>query len=105
MKGRKDMERASGFQTKRFTQVRKSSVQLAEIELIKAELLDPQRPFPLVIKPNLPEIDLVEWARGNRDFAQNKLLQHGALLFRGFAVNSVQDFERFADACCPNLFG
>lgn len=99
------MERISGFQTKRFTQIRKSPVQLSEIELIKTELLDPQRSFPLVIQPNLPEIDLLEWARSNRDFVQTKLLQHGALLFRGFDVNSVQRFEEFADACCPNLFG
>lgn len=47
----------------------------------------------------------MEWARSNRDFVQDNLLKHGALLFRGFAINSAKDFELFADACCPNLFG
>jgi alpha-ketoglutarate-dependent taurine dioxygenase len=99
------MEKISSFPTKRFTQVKKSSIQLSEIEIIQTELLAPEQRFPLVIKPNLPEIDIVEWARSNIDFIEEKLLQHGALLFRGFAVNSARDFELFAEACCPNLFG
>jgi alpha-ketoglutarate-dependent taurine dioxygenase len=99
------MQKISGFQAKRFTQIRKNSIQLSDIELVQTELLDANRTFPLVIKPNLPEIDLIEWARSNRDFIEEKLLQHAALLFRGFAVNSPKDFEQFADAACPNLFG
>jgi len=91
----------SGFQAKRFTQIRKNSIQLSDIELVQTELLDSNRTFPLVIKPNLPEIDLVEWARSNRDFIEEKLLQHAALLFRGFVVNSPKDFEQFAEAACP----
>lgn len=99
------MLRTSEFPAKRFTQIKKNSIQLSEIELIHTDLLDSQRAFPLVINPNLPEIDLVEWTWSNRDFIEEKLLKHGALLFRGFAVNSPKDFELFAEAACPNLFG
>jgi len=58
-----------------------------------------------MIRPNLAEIDIVEWARNYRSFVGDKLLKHGALLFRGFTVNSPKEFEQFAEACCPDLFG
>ncbi len=50
-------------------------------------------------------LDLIGWARGNQEFIQTKLLDHGAILFRGFKVPSVSDFEQFALASCPGLFG
>jgi alpha-ketoglutarate-dependent taurine dioxygenase len=41
---------------------------------------------------------LVDVAPRVRDELQDELLHHGALLFRGFAVNDPRDFQAFADA-------
>jgi alpha-ketoglutarate-dependent taurine dioxygenase len=54
--------------------------------------------FPLVLEPAFAEIDLSGWARDHRDFLQSRLLRHGALLLRGFAVEGVEEFEAFVAA-------
>jgi alpha-ketoglutarate-dependent taurine dioxygenase len=55
--------------------------------------------------PEGVELDLAEWAGTAREFLEARLLQHGAILLRGFGVESVGDFERFASTLCPELFG
>ena len=50
-------------------------------------------------------LDLAEWATSNRALIESKLFEHGAILFRGFNLKTVQDFERVASSVCPDLFG
>lgn len=52
------------------------------------------RPLPLVFQPEAPGANLAEWAASNRQLWEQKLCQHGALLFRGFSVNEAAEFER-----------
>lgn len=60
--------------------------------------LQPDTNLPLVIRPNLEEVDLVQWAAKNQDSISTLLLKHGGLLFRGFSMESAIDFERFIRA-------
>jgi 2-polyprenyl-3-methyl-5-hydroxy-6-metoxy-1,4-benzoquinol methylase/alpha-ketoglutarate-dependent taurine dioxygenase len=87
-----------------FRSARRRGVDLAQLRTIKTEFLAPNTRLPLVVVPDSADIDLVEWAGKNREFIEAKLLDHGAMLFRGFAVNSVTEFESFANAVCPDLF-
>lgn len=48
---------------------------------------------PLVIKPVQADVVLTAWIDANRDLIQKKLLKYGGILFRGFHVGSVPDFE------------
>jgi alpha-ketoglutarate-dependent taurine dioxygenase len=48
---------------------------------------------PLVIKPILPDVLLTAWIDANRELIQKKLLKYGGILFRGFRIESVPDFE------------
>jgi Taurine catabolism dioxygenase TauD, TfdA family len=48
--------------------------------------------------------DLADWAKMNRDFINTKLVEHGAILFRGFNLESPVDFERVASSICSELF-
>jgi alpha-ketoglutarate-dependent taurine dioxygenase len=50
--------------------------------------------FPLVIKPAVKGVDLPTWAELSRDWLQTQLLEHGAILFRDFAVPSVEVFQK-----------
>ena len=60
--------------------------------------LRPDNPLPLVLRPALPDVDLIAWARANLDFIDSSLLRHGAILFRDFALPEVSQFERLIEA-------
>ena len=60
--------------------------------------LRPNSPLPLVLRPATRGVSLIEWARSNTDFIDSSLLQHGAILFRGFDLVEVAEFERLIEA-------
>ncbi|HVZ39808.1 MAG TPA: TauD/TfdA family dioxygenase [Candidatus Kapabacteria bacterium] len=54
--------------------------------------------LPLVMRPAVHGIDLIEWIAANRAYADALLHLHGALLFRGFNLRTADDLERFIGA-------
>jgi amino acid adenylation domain-containing protein len=90
---------------KKFMQVKPKAMKLPQGELITTEYLQPGETLPLVIKPAVEQIDLIDWVKSNKKFLETKLLSHGALLFRGFKIDSASAFENLAQAICPKLFG
>lgn len=54
--------------------------------------------LPALVQPRLPGISLPQWAAVNQAEIHQRLLTHGAILFRGFAVNQVQDFNDYVDS-------
>ncbi|MBD1945567.1 TauD/TfdA family dioxygenase, partial [Coleofasciculus sp. FACHB-712] len=89
----------------KFKNIKPKAVTLPKGELVKTEYLQAGETFPLVLKPAVNEVDIVDWAKNNQELIQTKLLQHGAILFRGFNEPLVSIFEQFAQAICPQLFG
>jgi len=89
----------------KFKTIKPKAVSLPQRQLIQTRLLQPGQSLPLVIEPDSAEIDLADWSMSHRDFIETHLLKHGALLFRGFNLNSAVDFEKVANAIQPNLFG
>ncbi|MBD2040238.1 non-ribosomal peptide synthetase [Microcoleus sp. FACHB-672] len=89
----------------KFKTIKPKALSLPQGELIQTEFLKPGETFPLVIKPAVAEVDIIDWAKNNREFIETKLLQHGAILFRGFNEPLVSVFEQFALSLCPQLFG
>jgi alpha-ketoglutarate-dependent taurine dioxygenase len=63
------------------------------------------RDLPLVIQPGAHrDVErLSQWLRDNAAWVQDRLVQHGALLFRGFAIEAAPDFERVARAIDDEL--
>jgi len=59
--------------------------------------------LPCVISPNLREVDLPSWAKDNREFLEQTLLSHGAVLFRGFNLKTSEDFQRYLDEISVEL--
>jgi alpha-ketoglutarate-dependent taurine dioxygenase len=84
---------------------RRRVVDLAQVRAVTTSYLAPEARLPLVITPGTEDVDLIEWSAQNRGSIEAKLLDHGAILFRGFNLNSVSQFESFAKAICPDLFG
>src|SRR6185436_9828617 len=60
--------------------------------------LRPGSPLPLVVRPAIKGVDLVKWVTLNPGFVDSYLLRNGAILFRGFGLTAVEDFERMIEA-------
>ncbi|NEQ95205.1 MAG: amino acid adenylation domain-containing protein [Cyanothece sp. SIO2G6] len=87
---------------KKFKRVTPQAVQQATTDLVTIQ------PLPcgvMTVQPNNHDVNLVLWAKGERAALNDKLLKHGALLFRGFSIETAKDFEQAAVAICPDLFG
>jgi hypothetical protein len=84
---------------------RRRGVNLFAINQIKTGYLKSDESLPLLIEPAIAGVDLAEWAGNNKQFLEDSLLRNGAILFRGFSVDSVPEFEQFAATICPELFG
>ncbi|MDJ0842246.1 MAG: TauD/TfdA family dioxygenase [Acidobacteriota bacterium] len=75
-----------------------------DAELVSKTYIEADKHFPLVIKPNQSDVDLAAWAGANVDMLEAELLNHGAVLLRGFGVASTGQFSKFANAVCE-LYG
>lgn len=81
--------------------VRRKAMNVSEQQLVSERLLSPEHALPLVIEPAVSGVDLVAWATRERESLEKKLLQYGALLFRGFSVLSVEQFDQVIAALSP----
>ena len=61
-------------------------------------------PLPLLIEPAVDGVELAEWTASNRDQVDAYFDKHGAILFRGFAIDGATGFERIAGSIASNLF-
>jgi amino acid adenylation domain-containing protein/non-ribosomal peptide synthase protein (TIGR01720 family) len=84
--------------------LRRQSVDLSGLSLVRSRSLLPDQLLPLLAEPVESEVDLAGWAETHRTDLDAWLATHGAVLFRGFGLGSVPEFERCAAAICPNLF-
>lgn len=88
---------------KSLSQGRRKMVTISEGELVTTGYLQPAQRLPLVMQPAVRDVNLFEWATNNREVVETQLLAHGAILFRGFKISTVADFERFITATSGQL--
>jgi amino acid adenylation domain-containing protein len=99
------VEKSSAAKPSPFKNVKPKSVSLGQSDqLVATGLLKPGQELPLVFTPQIEDLDLPEWAASHRKELEAQLGRHGALLFRGFKIDSPEVFERFAAAVCDELF-
>src|ERR671933_1180179 len=75
---------------------------------MKIGTLDSNQNLPLLVEPDTEREssnldNLLSWYRDNSELLANKLLKHGAILFRGFGVNTISAFEKFVTSVSGNL--
>ena len=73
-------------------------------ELVQFEYLSTGETLPLVLQPTVDDVDLTDWAADNQEWLENQLAKHGAILFRGFEIDTPAVFERFGLKICRDLF-
>ena len=79
-------------------QVKRRAVSVSPQNQVRGHCLNPGDEFIYVIEPALKDVDLMAWGAANKREIERKLYQHGAILFRGFDLNSVGQFETFTAA-------
>lgn len=78
-------------------------VRIADQSLVRTFPLQSGRKLPLVVQAGIETPDLFRWAANNREFINGNLADCGALLFRGFHIQTQADFERFLPAVSTDL--
>jgi alpha-ketoglutarate-dependent taurine dioxygenase len=96
-----DPEQSKGG-ARRLPATRRKAVSPAETELVNTGNLRPDWQLPLVVTPAVDGVSLLEWVAANRTQIDAWLQHHGGILFRGFGVGSVGEFERFIEAAADN---
>lgn len=86
-----------------FRGIKRQPLRVSAEDLVKTGYLDPAQPLPLVVEPHVADLGLAGWVSGRRDFIEELLLRHGAILFRNFAVESSVQFREIASALYPDL--
>ena len=71
--------------------------------MVDLALLDPLAYLPFAVTPRLEGVVLNPWIERNADRLRDLLQQHGALLFRGFGIDSPERFAQAASTLSPNL--
>ncbi|GAB2198754.1 non-ribosomal peptide synthetase [Sessilibacter sp. MAH4] len=61
--------------------------------------------LPYVFLCNNSDINSTVWVKEYIDTIHEKLLSHGAVLFRNFGLQTPVDFEQFVESMHPQLFG
>jgi alpha-ketoglutarate-dependent taurine dioxygenase len=88
----------------RLKSIKRTATNLTKLAFVEKSYLDSSEGMPLVLNAAVRELDLSGWAAMNSEFIGSELLKHGAILFRGFKIDSVDEFKRFAQSICLNLF-
>ena len=88
----------------RLKSARRKVVNVSQESLVTIDKLNCGENSILMAQPAAGNVDLIDWARINKESIEAKLLEHGAILFRGFNKGSLLEFEQFAAALCPELF-
>lgn len=85
-----------------FQNVKPKTVSISQETLVRFDAVA-NRSFPLLVQPAVAGVNLTNWARSNAGLIESLLAKHGALLFRGFSVSAISQFEEFTRAITPAL--
>lgn len=72
-------------------------------DLVRQSALFADGSLPRLIEPATEGIDLSQWLAKNKEAVETLLLEAGGILFRGFALQTVTDFEHAARAFAGQL--
>jgi alpha-ketoglutarate-dependent taurine dioxygenase len=78
--------------------ITRTRVDMENPSLVSLETFAPGKPLPLVIQPAVNGLDPIAWAGNNAAFVESKLLEAGAILFRGFDIEDVDRLNMFITA-------
>lgn len=78
----------------------RKQLRLSEESLVSFSTFGDANQLPLVVQPAVPGVNLPNWLVNQRDFIRQEILQHGAVLFRGFGAGLPDDLQAAVNALC-----
>jgi alpha-ketoglutarate-dependent taurine dioxygenase len=90
----------TGSPIKKLAAVPRRAVTLENDLGVRARPLRAEGELPLLVTPGGAGGDLVGWARGHREWLAANLLAHGGILFRGFPLRDLGEFQELIEAAC-----
>src|SRR4051794_2321622 len=78
------------------------AVSVSQQDLVQMEPMN-ESGLPLVVRPAVPGVSLASWAEASRDLISRQLAKHGGLLFRGFEIPRVEEFEQIVRSISGDL--
>jgi len=91
------------LKTKSFLEVKRRAVSVSNAGPVTAGRLSADQTLPLVIEPAVERVELGGWAAQHHDFIDDRLREHGAMLFRGFQVEGLEGLEQFITSVSGSL--
>ncbi len=88
-----NVERADSDFAK-FRTGKRKPLKLSEEALVKKSSLDTVGELPLLMEPAGDDVNLASWVKNNLPLVDAELAQHGAIMFRGFNIDSASKLEQ-----------
>lgn len=82
---------------------RRKAVGTSQQTWVKTTPLFSEGTLPLLLQPGIEGVELIEWARQNRESLETQLLKDGGILFRGFNIHKTDEFEQLSIALSQSL--
>lgn len=105
-KGRKKMskneKKLKNF--KKFLEAEDRFDKTAHKNVIEMSYLEGNNSKVPVVQAREESLDLSSWVLHNASVIEKKILQYGAVLFKGFDVYSIDEFEKFSLTVCSKLY-
>jgi alpha-ketoglutarate-dependent taurine dioxygenase len=80
----------------------RKGITLSQEALVRESFLN-NNALPLVVQPAIDGLSLTHWAKFNLELIKDRLAKSGAILFRGFNLKTVAEFEAFLTAIAGDL--
>ena len=87
-------QQSTNLGIKKFNHARRKGIKINQNSWIETSHLKPGAKLPLVIKPILQDLNLLSCIQKNRDLIKNNLAECGGILWRGFSIKEVEEFEQ-----------
>jgi len=81
---------------------KRKRIALSQQQLVREGFLSDAGALRL-LEPAVEGLNIVDWVGGNRQHIEQELLRYGAILFRDFNMNTVDEFEQFMKSLTGEL--
>jgi alpha-ketoglutarate-dependent taurine dioxygenase len=98
-----DQTESAGSELHRRVRGRRRGMSLSGGGAVREGRLAPGQTLPLLLEPDGGEVELVSWAASRRDYLAEMLRENGGILFRGFRLDGVAEFEQFIRALSDDV--
>lgn len=78
--------------------IKRKSINISTENLVKIKKMYEAKNLPLVIEPRVMDVDLSSWVFSERELVKEKLIKHGAILFRNFNIKKIEQFQGIIEA-------